>query len=99
VTGRQTAGMFINLNTSSINTDLKIEDSWLSEAEAKLIFERINYFLGRGNWISCADAPKFAEINRYTTGKIGKFPFVCGDNWFGVNSESPDYLKTNSNFK
>lgn len=96
MTGTQSAGMFISLHGGPINSEIKPEESWLSEAEMKLIFQRINYFLGRAEWISCSDAPKFAEENKLITGSIGRFPFVCGDNWHNVNPESPDFLKKGS---
>lgn len=92
LTGTQSMGMFVNSNVDPVNFNINLEDSWLSEAEARVVFERINHLLGRGDWISCEDAPRFAEVKRYKTGTIGRFPFVCGDNWHGVSPESPAYL-------
>lgn len=49
VTTVQDVGMFATLPQSPILSNITIQESTLSEAEAKIFFKRIDYFLGIDN--------------------------------------------------
>ena len=68
--------------------DYPIDSSIFSEAECRVFFKRLDYMLGlEDKWLDCNKAKLFAK----QIGIKDTFMFMCGDNWFGVNSKNPDY--------
>jgi len=98
VTSVFNVGLVIGPPARPVLSNIKPIDTVLSEAEAMLFFNRVDYFLGKNDqWISCKEALAFAESNNYKTnyydfkGKIfGHYPYICGDNYIGIEDNRPN---------
>ena len=89
----QNMGMFATLPTPRLPDEITLETSVLSEAECRLFFERLDYFLGKTpNWHSCEKTKEWAKEQNLQIVEGCGLPFVCGHNWFGVEDKTPDYL-------
>lgn len=72
----------------------------LDEAESRLFFERLDYFLGKNPvWRSCENIQTWINENQYqgmfqdtSVSKSGDLPFICGHNWYGIEDKTPDFL-------
>ncbi|MDO8721528.1 MAG: hypothetical protein Q7J31_04780, partial [Syntrophales bacterium] len=101
VTGVQQSGPFAMLPSKPILSNISVDETVLSEAESKLFFKRVDYFLGKEEtWVDCDSAIQFATKHNYQTnyytvngGVFGHFPYICGDNYFGVEDQKPDYFE------
>lgn len=76
--------------------NVTVNQSSLSEAEARIFFKRLDYMLGiEKTWMTKELAMNFVAENKLFTsiGSVGgHLPFICGDNWFGVEDKGPEYF-------
>ena len=92
----QNFGMFPTMPQPKTPAEIKFPANALDEAESKLFFERLDYFLGLNNsWRSCKNIKEWAKENNYQGAFINSFdlPYICGHNWFGIEDQDPSYLE------
>lgn len=73
----------------------------LDEAESRLFFERLDYFLGKNPaWRTCENIQTWVKENNYkgmfqdtSVSNRLDLPFICGHNWYGIEDKSPDFLE------
>jgi len=91
----ESAGMIAVPPTPRSPEEITVEYSALCEAESKLFFERLDYFLGKTTrWQSCEGVKKWAQENNFLmTPVFDGLPFMCGHNRFsGLEDKTPEYL-------
>lgn len=90
----QKNGLLPSLPTPVATNSLTFETSALCEAEARLFYERLEYFLGKElTWRTCEKSKEWAKENDLQIIESCGLPFMCGHNWFGIEDKTPDYLE------
>ena len=89
--GKQNVGMFATIPSARSPEEVKPDFSALSEADIKLFFDRLDYFLGKNTvWHSCKEAEEWAKSNNYQ----GIPFFICGgETRVGIEDKDPSYLE------
>ena len=79
---------------AAINPDIiNIQNTTLPEADSKLFFERLDYFLQENNkWISCNDYENWSTQNGYITTVITPPPYTFICKKVGIEDKDPSYF-------